>query len=186
MRRKSGLMEFNIVKYPGLLMLLLISVGCASNPASSISQAVVDDISLAQVRDAGDAYLGSTVRWGGMVTEVENKADKTWVFLVGRALKDNEKPDTDSPSEGRFIASFSGFIDPLVYKVGRPLTVVGSIEGGTVRPIGEYDYQFPIVTVRDSHLWAEPVKTQVYYAPPPYWYYDMHYYHPYPYRYRRY
>jgi outer membrane lipoprotein len=164
------------------VMLLLISSGCASNPASSISQAVVDEVSLAQVRDAGDAYLGSTVRWGGMVTEVENKADKTWVFLVSRALKDNQKPDADSASEGRFIASFSGFIDPLVYKAGRPLTVVGSIEGSTVRPIGEYDYQFPIVTVRDSHLWAEPVKTQVYYAPPPpYWYYDMHY----PYRYRR-
>ena len=178
-------MDFNVVKLPGIVMLLLIGSGCASKPASSISQAVVDDVSLAQVRGSGEAYLGSTVRWGGMVTEVENKADKTWVFLVGRALKNNEKPDTDSPSEGRFIASFNGFIDPLVYKAGRPLTVVGSIEGSTVRAIGEYDYQFPIVTVRDSYLWAEPVKTRVYYAPPPYWYYDRYYYQPYPYRYRR-
>lgn len=175
-------MDFSVVKYPVLVMWLVIGVGCASKPASSISLAVVEDVSLAQVRSADEAYLGTTVRWGGVVTEVENKADKTWVFLVGRALKDNEKPDSDSPSEGRFIASFSGFIDPLVYKVGRPLTVVGNIEGSTVRPIGEYDYQFPIVTVHDSHLWAEPVKTRVYYAPPPFWYYDMHYYHPYPYR----
>ena len=170
------------VKSTVFLLLLTVCVGCASNPPSSVSQAVVEDVSLAQVRSAGDAYLGTAVRWGGVVTEVENKADKTWVFLVGRALKDNEKPISDSPSEGRFIASFGGFIDPLVYKTGRPLTVVGSIEGSTVRPIGEYDYQFPIVTVRDSHLWAEPVKTRVYYAPPPFWYYDMHYYHPYPYR----
>jgi len=161
-------------------MWLVIGVGCASKPASSISLAVVEDVSLAQVRKAGDDYLGSIVRWGGVVTEVENKVDKTWVFLVGRALKDNEKPVSDSPSDGRFIASFDGFIDPLVYKVGRPLTVVGSIEGSTVRPIG--DYQFPIVTVRDSHLWADSVKTRAYYAPPPYWYYDMRYYHPYPYR----
>jgi len=172
------------VKCTVFLLLLTICVGCASKPASSISQAVVDEVTLTQARSAGDAYLGSIVRWGGIVTEVENKADKTWVFLVGRALRDDEKPISDSPSEGRFIASFDGFIDPLVYKAGRPLTVVGSIEGSTVRPIGEYDYQFPIVTVRDSHLWADPVKTRVYYAPPPYWYYDMHYYHPYPYRYR--
>ncbi|MCG6887988.1 MAG: Slp family lipoprotein [Gammaproteobacteria bacterium] len=175
-------MDFNVVKYAGLAMLLLIGHGCAS-PASSISQAEVEDLSLLQVRDAGDTYVGSTVRWGGIVTEVENKADKTWVFLVDRALRNNEKPITDSSSDGRFIASFNGFIDPLVYKVGRPLTVVGSIEGSTVRAIGEYDYQFPIVTVRDSHLWAEPAKTRVYYPPPPYWYYDMYYYRPYPHRY---
>jgi outer membrane lipoprotein len=182
MRRNSVLMDFNVVKYAGLAMLLLIGHGCAS-PASSISQAEVEDLSLLQVRDAGDTYVGSTVRWGGIVTEVENKADKTWVFLVDRALRNNEKPITDSSSDGRFIASFNGFIDPLVYKVGRPLTVVGSIEGSTVRAIGEYDYQFPIVTVRDSHLWAEPAKTRVYYPPPPYWYYDMYYYRPYPHRY---
>jgi outer membrane lipoprotein len=164
--------------------MLLVCAGCASKPAS-ISLAVVDDVSLTQARDDGDAYLGSTVRWGGVVTEVENKADKTWVFLVGRALKDNEKPIIDGQSEGRFIASFDGFIDPLVYKSGRPLTVVGDIEGSTVRSIGEYDYYFPVVKVRDSHLWAEPGKTRVYYPPPPYWYYDMHYYHPYPYHRRR-
>jgi outer membrane lipoprotein len=107
------------------------------------------------------------------------------VFLVGRVLRDHEKPIADSSSDGRFIASFNGFIDPLVYKVGRPLTVVGNIEGNTVRAIGEYDYQFPIVNVSDSHLWADPLKTRVYYPPPPFWYYDMYYYRPYPYRHPR-
>lgn len=172
----------NIVKCIAIFLLLAVCAGCANNPASSISQAVVDDVSLARVRDDTDAYLGSTVRWGGVVSAVENKADETWIFLVERALKDNEKPITDGHSDGRFIASFSGFIDPLVYKPGRPLTVVGSIEGSTLRAIGEYDYRFPLVAVRDSHLWAEPVKTRVYYPPPPVWYY--HYYHPYPYRHR--
>ena len=171
--------------FVSILMLLLIA-GCASKPASSISQALVDDVSLTQARADVDRYLGSSVRWGGVVTEVENKADKTWVFVVGRELKDNEKPITDSSSDGRFIASFDGFIDPLVYKSGRPLTVVGQIEGSTVRSIGEFEYRFPIVAVRDSRLWAEPVKTRVYYPPPPpFWYYDMYYYHPYPYRHPR-
>ena len=161
----------------------MVCGGCAANPASSISQAIVDDVSLTQARSATDAYMGSTVRWGGLVTEVENKAGKTWVFLVGRALRDDEKPITDSVSEGRFVASFSGFVDPLVYKSGRPLTVVGSIESSTVRAIGEYDYRFPVITVRDSYLWEEPVKTKVIYAPAPR--YGYYYYHRYPYRYRR-
>jgi outer membrane lipoprotein len=163
--------------------MLLIAAGCASKP-SSISLALVDDVSLAQARADGDAYLGSTVRWGGVVTEVENKADETWVFLVGRKLRDDEKPVTDGHSDGRFIANFSGFVDPEVYKPGRPLTVVGIIEGSTVRSIGEYDYRFPLVEVRDSHLWPDPSRTRVYYPPPPIWYYDMHYYRPYPYPHR--
>lgn len=179
MRRNLLAMDFKVVKHSGFALLLLISGGCASNPPSSISQAEVDDLSLAQVRGAGDTYLESTVRWGGVITEVENKADRTWVFLVDRELRDHEQPITDSASDGRFIASFNGFIDPLVYKVGRPLTVVGNIEGSTVRAIGEYDYQFPIVNVRDSHLWAEAIKTRVYYPPPPFWYYDMYFYRPY-------
>ncbi len=174
---------YRILKLAPLLV-LPIAAGCASKP-SSIALAVVDDVSLAQVRADGDDYNGSTVRWGGIVTEVENKADRTWVFVVARALKDNEKPEKDSSSEGRFVASFDGFVDPTVYKQGRPLTVVGSIDGSTVRAIGEYDYRFPIVIVRDSHLWPDPDKTpRVYYAPPPYWYYDMYYYHPHPYPYR--
>ena len=167
-----------------IVLVLMVGSGCAANPASSISQAVVDDVSLTQARGAADAYLGSTVRWGGVVTEVENKADRTWVFVVGRELGDQEKPITDGASEGRFIASFDGFVDPLVYKSGRPLTVVGSIEGSTVRAIGEYDYRFPVVAVRDSYLWAKPDKTRVYYAPRPPMY-DYYYYHPYPYPYHR-
>ena len=167
-----------------LLLLLAVCAGCASKP-SSISLVEVDDVSLAQARADTETYLGSTVRWGGVVTEVENKVDETWIFLVGRALKDNEKPISDGHSDGRFVASFSGFVDPLVYKPGRPLTVVGSIDSNTIRAIGDYDYSFPVVTVRDSHLWADPEKTHVYYPPPPIWYYDMHYYHPYPRHYRR-
>ena len=145
----------------------------------------VDDVSLTSVRKAFDDYQGTTVRWGGLVTETENKSDHTLVFVVARDLKNNEKPVSDSASDGRFVARFSGFIDPLVYKGGRPLSVVGEVVGSLSRPIGEYDYRFTIVDVRDSHLWAKPDKTRVYYPPPPYWYYDLHYYHRYPYRYPR-
>jgi outer membrane lipoprotein len=173
------------LRVPALVLLLLLVGGCASNPASSISSAVVDDVALVQVQHDTERYTDSIVRWGGIITEVDNKADRTWVLMVARALVDDEKPIADGASDGRFIASFQGFIDPLVYKPGRPLTVVGRVEGSTVRAIGEYEYRFPIIEVRDSHLWSEPSKTRVYYPPPPFWYYDMPYYYPYPYRHPR-
>ena len=173
------------MKYPSIPFFLLLSAlcaSCASGPQTSIGKAEVEDVSLALVRAQGDVYVGTLVRWGGIITEVENKIDETWVFVVSRALSNNEKPVSDGHSEGRFIASFSGFIDPLVYEPGRPLTVIGTIEGSTVRAIGEYDYSFPLVKVRDSHLWPKPDDSRVYYAPPPYWYYDPYFRHPYRHR----
>lgn len=165
-----------------IIALTALCSACAGDKSSSISQAVVDDVSLAQVRADSDAYQGSTVRWGGVVAEVENKADTTRVFLVEYELRDNAKPDADSDSDGRFVARFDGFVDPVVYKVGRPLTVVGSIDGSLQRAIGEFEYRFPIVAVRDSHLWPEAVEMGPYYPPPPWWYRD-YYYPPFPYRY---
>ena len=170
------------IKIPAVVVLLAVCTGCASKPPSSIGLAAVDEVSLAQVRDDGDAYLGSMVRWGGVITEVDNKPDTTLVFLVEHELRKNERPVTDSASAGRFVARFDGFIDPLVYKAGRPLTVVGRIDGGLQRAIGQYQYRFPIVAVRDSHLWPESVKVQpYYYYPPPWWYQEYYYPNPYPY-----
>ncbi len=100
-----------------------------------------------------------------------------------RALHDKDRPISDGVSEGRFIASFEGFADPMIYKVGRPLTVVGKISGQTKRSIGDYDYNFPIVSVVDSHLWNKQAKVNTpYYAPYPYyppiwWHSDIHYHH---------
>jgi outer membrane lipoprotein len=61
--------------------------------------------------------------------------------------------------------------------------VVGRIDGGLQRAIGQYQYRFPIVAVRDSHLWPESVKVQpyYYYYPPPWWYQEYYYPNPYPY-----
>ena len=164
-----------------MTLLLAICAGCASKP-HSISLAVVDDVSVQQVREEKDAHIGSTVRWGGAVTGVENRDDTTWVFVIARDLKKNGKPVSDNRSDGRFVAVFDGFVDPLVYKEGRLLTVVGSIDGSTTRAIGDYDYRFSLVSVRDSHLWPERHNTpRIYYPPPHHWYRNMYYYHPYPY-----
>lgn len=168
------------------IVIFIALVGaCASKPTSPLGQDPLDNLKLTDVRLDVQSYLGSSVRWGGIITQVENKADKTWVELVSRALKKNDRPATEGISEGRFIASFDGFSDPMVYKVGQALTVIGSIEGETSRSIGEFNYSFPIVAVRESHLWGEETRAIVPYYPPSWWYYDMYYYHPFPHPYRR-
>jgi outer membrane lipoprotein len=171
----------------GLIIMLVLAGGCASKPPAAISNIPAENPSLASVRMNIDQYMSTQVRWGGEISKVENRADQTWIEIVRRELWSDGKPRSSGKSDGRFIASFTGFVDPVVYEVGRPLTVVGTIESKIKRPIGDYDYVFPVVAVDGSYLWQANVVVQYPNYPPPRWYYDLHYYHGGPYyRYPRY
>ncbi len=159
--------------------MMALLTACASKPPPAIARLPADNPTLTRVRMDIDAYIGAELRWGGVITKVENKADRTWIEIVKQELGSNGRPFGSGNSEGRFIASFDKFLDPEVYKSGRPLTVVGRIEAGVTRPIGEYEYLFPVVAVEGSFLWKKRVPPPAY-PPPPWGYYDP-WYHPWPY-----
>lgn len=161
-----------------VIIAMVLLAGCASKPPAAISKIPPENPSLTRVRMDIDNFIGTEVRWGGVISKVENRDSHTWIELVRQKLRENGKPRTDDKSDGRFIASFEGFVDPVVYEVGRPLTVVGTIEAKTERPIGDYDYLFPIVAVEGSFLWKAAAQYSDPYYPPPYWYYDLRFYHP--------
>ncbi len=165
-----------------LVLTLALLTACASKPPAAISKIPHENPTLTRVRLDIDRFIGSEVRWGGVISKVENKADRTWIEIVRRELHDNGRPVSSGKSDGRFIASFEKFADPLVYVEGRPLTVVGTIVSRTSRPIGEYDYIFPVVSVEGSFLWKKQESVPAYAYPPPYWYYDPWFYNPWPYR----
>lgn len=166
-------------------ILMVILGGCATQVPAPISTVPAGNLTVAEVRAGPDRFTGSEVRWGGVITKVENKSSQTWIEVVSRELKSNGQPRVNSGSRGRFIASFPGFVDPVVYSTGQLLTVVGTVEGETTRPIGEYAYLFPLVAVSSSYLWpeqGEPVRHEYY--PPPWWYYDPWPYYPQPFYHR--
>lgn len=168
------------MKQISLVFLMALLTACASKPPEPISKVPPENLTLTRVRTDIDRYLGSEVRWGGVITSIENKADRTWIEIIRRELRGNGRPITNSKSDGRFIASFAKFVDPEVYESGRSLTVVGTIDDKVSRPIGEYDYLFPIVSVEGSFLWKKRAAVPVSAYPPPWWYYDP-WYHPWPY-----
>lgn len=164
-----------------LIGISLLIAGCASGPPEAISRVPHENPSLTRVRLDVDTFAGADVRWGGLISKIENKSDQTWIEIVQMPLRDNGKPEATGNSEGRFIASFDRFLDPVVYEVGDRLTVVGKLDGSIRRPIGEFDYLFPLVAVDGSYLW-QPAEVQPPPAyPGPWWYYDPWYPRPWPY-----
>lgn len=163
--------------------------GCASQPPLPLSNNSIENLSVAQVQADPTRFTGKEIRWGGTIAKVDNHASQTWVEVISQPLWDNGEPQAKGDSSGRFIASFSGFVDPMIYSNGRLLTVVGAITDVTTRPIGEYNYSFPMVAVTASHLW--PIEVEVSPSPdflPPWWYYDTwpFYTRPYPFQHPRY
>lgn len=166
-----------------LLLLQLLLAGCASNLPQAIREPPPEDLALSRVRQDPEAYIGQAIRWGGTIAGVDNRAEETCLEVVGRDLQSSGKPISTDSSHGRFLACINQFLDPVIYKDGRLVTVAGTLEAVERKPVGEYPYVYPVVQVRNLHLWQiEPER--VYYEPDPFWY-DPFWPGPYYYRYPR-
>ncbi len=164
-----------IVKSLALLFLPLFFSACAVVP-DTIQSENVTEINPVMVRGHIDSYKGQTVRWGGIITQVVNNTDGTWVEVLAMNLSSSGRPFGDRDENfGRFIAKTDEFFDPEVYQEGYSFTVLGILTEAIDGKIGEYKYNFPVVTVQGSYLW--PVRShRYYYSPviPGYWYYGHH------------
>lgn len=165
---------------------LLLLTGCASNIPEPIRSAAPGNIAIDEARSEPARFVGETVRWGGTIIETRNHQDATWVLMLGRPLDAEGRPKPDTDPTGRFIAAFSGFLDPAVYEAGREMTVRGTLAEPVTLKVGEFPYRYPVVKVENRYLWAK--RQEVSY--PPYW--DDYYWPPfwgdpwYPYGFHRY
>jgi outer membrane lipoprotein len=162
-----------------ILAAMLLSA-CASQIPQQIRNVPENSPSVAEVRSDGEQLIGTRVRWGGTIADVENRESQTWIEIVARELQDNARPRESDSSQGRFLARVDGFLDPAIYSKGREITVVGDILGKKTRTIDEYEYRYPVVEVESHYLW-EPLP-EYRYARYPYHYsplfYDPFFYDP--------
>lgn len=159
-----------------LCVLLLLS-GCASQIPLEIREPPAASPLFSQVRDDPKAYQGQPVRWGGTIVKVENRPTETWVEVLAKELGSEGRPVESDASLGRFLMKAIGFLDPVVYRTDRRITVYGRLAGQETRKIGDLPYTYPVVQADTYYLWSE----RRYYDYPPYWYYPYYYpYYPYP------
>lgn len=175
-------MRRHLSRKPGLVWALaLLLAGCASPLPKPLQNEPPDAPGLPQVAAAPERYLGQRVRWGGVIVGVDNQADSSLVEVLAKPLDSQGRPLIGPSAEGRFLARIAGFLDPLVFRSEREITLGGKLAGSRTRAVGEYPYRYPLVDVDTWHLW-EP--RPVYRDEPYYWYdpwYDPWYPWGYPY-----
>jgi len=169
--QKKGGIEMAHRRFPRFLLFslfLFLLSSCAYPISKELRQEARKDLTFSMVLQNPTAYVGSIVLWGGRIIEILNHSDGSEIIVLETPLDYEEMPEAAKYSHGRFIAKTSKFLDPEIYKKGKKITLAGEIIGKETKPLGKGQYTYPVVMIKELHLWKK-IRT---YAYPPYygWY----------------
>jgi outer membrane lipoprotein len=176
----------------GLVFVVLSTLflsGCAHVISEESRNLVDPSVTFVKLREAPDSFKGRYVMAGGTIVSLKNESDGSKMVVVQAVLDDFGVPaEADAATQGRFLAVTRDFLDPMIFKSGRKVTIVGQVEGGEVLPLGEISYAYPVVRIREIYLVPKTEPRPAYYPPmsyydpfwwgPPYWRYRYYPYHP--------
>ncbi len=166
-----GMAARRFFRYLGLTLILFTMGACASVISERTRNEASIDLTLREVSRAPDNYQGKTVIWSGSILEAQNTREGTLLTILQKPADYQGKPKKVDESEGRFLALARRYLDPAIFASGRSVTVAGEIEGKRVKPLGEIEYVYPFLSVKEIHLWPTETREMYdYYYPPYYWY----------------
>jgi outer membrane lipoprotein len=154
------------------LLIVLLLTGCVHAISDETLRLVDRSVSFALLKENPDKYIGSQVLLGGTIASVKNTKQGSELEIVQFRLDSDNKPEESYNSGGRFLAQSANFLDPVIYKSGRPVTVAGEVKGHKTTPLDQIEYTYPIISIRELYLWKEP---ESYGYPYPYPYYYPYY-----------
>jgi outer membrane lipoprotein len=138
-----------------ILSLLVVLNGCSSTRERSDRKEGYEKIPFSEILRSPEQYRGRVVRLGGVIVDVENREEGSALEILEKPLNWRGRPAPGDVSGGRFMAVFGKFLDKEIYRPNRPITVVGEIIGAETAPIGEMEYDYPLLSGREIHLWEE-------------------------------
>lgn len=135
--------------------------GCSVLPDSIATAKKTNLVTYEAVKKDFTSHQGKKARWGGVIANIENKADVTVIEIVNLALSYQGRPKDIENSSGRFLAYYDGFLEPMIYKKGKNITVLGDVLAPIKGKIGEKEYLYPVLKVDGFHLWKTIDKVDV-------------------------
>jgi outer membrane lipoprotein len=161
-----------------LCMALLLFSGC-THAISEKSRKLVDpSLTMERLETGADALKGHYAMLGGVIAGTKNTGQGTSVEVVQFKLDSYGYPVESVHSAGRFLAKSDKFLDPMIYRTGRLMTVVGEVKGKAAIPLDEMKYSYPVIAIKESHVWVAGDTQRSYaypacYPGPYYWGYDL-------------
>lgn len=130
--------------------------GCA-HVMSEAGLATVDrSIPYADIKRNPEALAGKSVLVGGVIADTRSSGDVMQLEVAQLELLSNGVPDESSHSGGRFLVVSGELLDPVFYRPGSFVTVIGEIKGQKIQKLGGADYRYPIISAKEIRLFREP------------------------------
>jgi len=137
---------------------VVLGLGCAHVISKDVLKEVNRDIAFAQLLKDPLRYRGQTVLLGGVIVGATQSQEGTLLEIYQTETDWEERPLNIDVSEGRFLALYRGFLDGEIYKKGRQVTVAGVVTTVRTMKLGEIDYHYPTLLIREIHLWKKEQK----------------------------
>jgi len=154
MSRKTILTIFSII--------ILFSYGCSSVISEHVRKQVDKNLTFETVLQNPDANKGKMVIWGGVIVKTKNLKNGTQIEVLQTYSDRNGAPINNDISKGRFLGLYDGYLDSEIYKKGREVTVAGVVDGKKTLAIGETDYVYPVISIKEVHLWEKGINAYTY------------------------
>lgn len=136
-------------------LVLIIFSGCAHVISKDILGETDTGLTFDELRKSPALYQGRTVLLGGVIVKTANKKEGTLLEVYQTTTDRRGKPIRLDMSGGRFLALYEGLLESEIYRKGRKVTIAGIVHGEKVMRLGEMDYHYPYLVVREIHLWEE-------------------------------
>jgi len=160
------------------MSLLLISAGCAPVISKGLRREISRDITFKKIIEDPGACIGKTVLISGIILGSKNTKEGTLIEILQKLADMEGRPKDVDESDGRFLALYNGYLDTVIYSRGREAAIAGEIKGKRVLPLDEIEYTYPLISIKEIHLFKAQ-KEKFYAYPYPHWYYPPCYYYPY-------
>lgn len=125
---------FKLILWIAIALLLLVAFlpGCTTLKKQEfltpqLQEKINSKLTLTQVKNNPGSYRGKMVLWGGEIIKTVPKEKETTIEVLNLPLDKKQRPQDTDNSQGRFLVSHSGFLDPYIYRQGRDITVIGKI-----------------------------------------------------------
>ncbi|GEM_PF-654591 len=166
----------------GVLILALLpwtAIGCNQPIAPEYRQQAGSGPDFPQALPNPNAFAGKTVIWGGHVVTLESRGVGSDLIVLQTPLDNNQEPRSTTLSTGQFIARNPSPLDPTLYTTGSKVTVAGTLIGSETRTFGDLQRTYPLIEIKQIHLWGKPYHPEPYVYSPGYTY--EYFYWPYAY-----
>ena len=146
----------------GMFALVGVLGGCAHVMSDAGLARADKSIVYSDIKKNPDALAGKMVLVGGVIAQTRSSGDVMQLEIAQLELLENGVPDELSPSEGRFLVVSGELLDPLFYRPGSLVTIIGEIKGQRIQKLDSADYRYPVISAREIRLFpvTESVPTR--------------------------